>query len=172
MHTGLSRFAGLIVICCLPFLSTAQRRSNLDTTKSAERSAPTSQRPSSGPRPYAEIITAKAKTENGFFKVHKIEEKYYFEIADSLLGRDILVVNRIGKAAAENRVQSQGYAGDQIGENVLRFEKGPGHKIFLKKISFREVSSDTTDNGMYRSVINSNLQPIVSAFEIKAIAKD
>lgn len=49
-------------------------------------------------QPYGKVITGKAKTMNGFFKVHNVEGKYYFEIADSLLGRDILIVNRIVKA--------------------------------------------------------------------------
>ena len=51
-----------------------------------------------GPRPYKDVITDKAKTDDGLFKVHRVEDKYYFEIPDSLLGRDILVVNRISKA--------------------------------------------------------------------------
>ena len=172
MNTCVFKIVGLVGLISLPFFSIGQRRSGSDTTNTAARATAAMQRPTSGPRPYAEVISSKANTEHGFFKVHKQDDKYYFEIADSLLGRDILAVNRIGKAAAENRVQTQGYAGDQIGENVLRFEKGPNNKIFLRKISFRESASDTSDNGMYRSVINSNLQPIVSAFDIKAIGKD
>ena len=50
-------------------------------------------------QPYGKVITGKAKTMNGFFKVHNVEGKYYFEIADSLLGRDILIVNRNVKLA-------------------------------------------------------------------------
>ena len=84
--------------------------------------------PKSGPKPYKEVITGKAKTDSGLFLVHKIEDKYYFEIADSLLGRDVLVVNRISKAAAGMRNFFFGYAGDQIGSNVIRFEKGPNNK--------------------------------------------
>ena len=45
-------------------------------------------------KPYGDVITFKAKTSNGFFRVHKQDDRYFFEIADSLLGRDILVVNR------------------------------------------------------------------------------
>jgi hypothetical protein len=59
--------------------------------------------PRTGPKPYKEVITDKAVTDDGLFKVHKVDEKYYFEIPDSLLGRDILVVNRISKAAAGMR---------------------------------------------------------------------
>src|SRR5690606_2393238 len=78
----------------------------------------------------------------------------------------------IAKAAAESRVRMMGYAGDQIGENVVRFERGPNNKLFLKSVSYREMSRDTTEDGMYRSVLNSNVQPIVASFDIKAFAKD
>ncbi|MDQ6609669.1 MAG: zinc-dependent metalloprotease [Bacteroidota bacterium] len=126
--------------------------------------------PSTGPRPYAEIITAKAKTDKGLFTTHKVDDKFYFEIPDSLLGREILVVNRISKAPAGARAGFLGYAGDQIGENVITFEKGPNNKIFLRSNSFNEAGRDSA--GMYQAVRNSNLQPIAAAFDIKAFAKD
>ncbi|MCX2453936.1 zinc-dependent metalloprotease [Pedobacter sp. PLR] len=131
---------------------------------------PVSRPASTGPKPYAEVITAKAKTDKGLFKVHTIEDRYFFEIPDSLLDRDILVVNRISKAAAGNRSQMMGYGGDQIGDNVISFQKGPGNKLFLKSISYGERSQDTT--GLYKSVMNSNLQPLVASFDVKALAKD
>lgn len=128
--------------------------------------------PSTGPKPYKQVITAKAKTDNGLFKVHNVEDRYFFEIPDSLLGREILTVNRISKAAAGNRASMIGYGGDQIGDNVISFEKGPANKIYLKSISFSERSADTTEQGMYKSVMSSNLQPLVASFDIKAFAKD
>lgn len=51
--------------------------------------------PKGSVKPYAQVITKGAKTMKGFFKVHKVEDKYYFEIPDSLMGRDMLVVSRI-----------------------------------------------------------------------------
>jgi hypothetical protein len=125
-----------------------------------------------GPKPYAEVITAKAKTDKGLFKVHTIEDRYFFEIPDSLLDREILIVNRISKAAAGNRSQMMGYGGDQIGDNVISFQKGPANKLFLKSISYGERSQDTTAQGLYKSVMNSNVQPLVASFDIKAFAKD
>jgi len=57
----------------------------------------------SGQRPYTSVITTKAISSNGLFLVHKIEEKYFFEIPGHLLGRDLLIVTRLSKAAAELR---------------------------------------------------------------------
>lgn len=125
----------------------------------------------SGPKPYKDVITEKAITRKGLFTVHKVEDKWYFEIADSLLGRDILVVNRLSKAGAGMRNFFFGYAGDMIGSNTISFEKGPNNKIFLKKISFDEFSKDSTEP-MYHAVMNSNIQPIVAAFDIAAFNKD
>src|SRR5687768_3940403 len=82
-----------------------------------------------GPKPYAEVITAKAKTDRGLFVTHKVDDKYYFEIPDSLLGREILIVNRISKAPAGPRAGFIGYAGDIIGKKEISFEKGPNNKI-------------------------------------------
>ena len=127
--------------------------------------------PRTGPKAYKDVITDKAKTDDGLFKVHKVEDKFYFEIPDSLMGRDILVVNRISKAAAGMRNFFFGYAGDMIGSSVIRFEKGPNNKVFLKKMSYDEMSRDSTQQ-MYRAVSNSNMQPIVASFDIAAFARD
>src|SRR3954463_13347953 len=124
-----------------------------------------------GPKPYKEVITDKAKTDEGLFKVHKIDDKYFFEIPDSLLNREILVVNRISKAAAGMRSGFFGYAGDQIGQNVVKFEKGPNNKIFLRTISYAEYAKDST-SPMFWAVTNSNIQPIAAAFDVKAYGKD
>ncbi len=128
--------------------------------------------PKAGPKPYAEVITSKAISRKGMFSVHKVDDRHFFEIPDSLIGRDILAVCRISRSAAGSRAQMLGYAGDQIGDNVIRFEKGPDDRIFLKSISYKEMSADTTENGMYTSVRNSNLQPIVGAFDVKAYNKE
>ncbi len=125
-----------------------------------------------GPKPYKDVITSKAISDGGLFWMHKVDEKYFIEIPDSLFGREILVVNRISKAAADMRMGGFfGYAGDQIGQNVIRFEKGVNNKIFIRKISFAEYSKDST-SPMFTAVKNSNVQPIVFSFDIKALGKD
>src|SRR5258706_2918785 len=127
--------------------------------------------PTTGPRPYKEIITDKAITRRGMFVVHKVDDKYYFELPAKLLGRDILVVNRVSKSSVESPKAFFGYAGDQVGQNVIRFERGPNNKIFLKNISYRVNPSDSS-KPMYRSVLNSNIQPIVFAYDIKSNVPD
>ncbi|MFM7839715.1 MAG: zinc-dependent metalloprotease, partial [Chitinophagaceae bacterium] len=127
--------------------------------------------PKPGPKPYKEVITEKAVSRSGLFQVHKVEDKWFFEIGDSLLGRDILVVNRISKAPIDTRAGFWGFAGDDINENVIRFEKGPNQKIFLRNLSFSVYAKDSS-KPMYKTVQNSNIQPIAAAFDIKAFSKD
>ncbi|MDB5141021.1 MAG: hypothetical protein JWR12_2937 [Mucilaginibacter sp.] len=129
----------------------------------------TAQRPQP-PKPYKSVITDKSISRSGLFKVHKVEDKYYFEIPDSILNREILVVARIAKAGAEVRA-ADGYAGDQIGSTVIRFEKGPNSRIFLRKISYSAYSPDST-KAMYQAVQRSNIQAIAAAFNIAAYSPD
>jgi len=120
-------------------------------------------------KPYKEVVPPGTITTSGLFKVHKSNDKYLFEIPDSLLGRDMLVVGRIAKGSSEFRFMLGTYSGDQIGEKVIRFEKGNGNKIMLKTISYKERSADSSANGLYRSLLNNNLQSIQAVFSIKAI---
>ena len=121
-------------------------------------------------QPYAKVITGKAKTMDGFFKVHYVDGKYFFEIADSLFGRDILIVNRVVKAPVDAQKRKVGYPGDYISDEVIRFEKGRGDKLFVREISYLEHSADTL--GMYQAVLNSNVQPIVATFPLKTVRKE
>lgn len=128
--------------------------------------------PSTGPKAYKDVITAKAVSDPGMFTVHKVDDKYYFEIPDSLFNRDILVVNRLSKAGAGMRVGGfAGYAGDDISRNVIQFQRGPNNKIFLRNISFAEYAKDSTSS-MYTAVKRSNIQPIAASFDIKSLGKD
>lgn len=123
-------------------------------------------------KPYKEVITSKAVSDGGLFWVHKIDEKYFFEIPDSVFGRDILVVNRMSKAPAGMRMGGFfGYAGDDIGRSVIQFQKGPNNKIFLRTISFAEYTKDST-SPMYTAVNKSNVQPIAASFDMKSYGKD
>jgi hypothetical protein len=128
-------------------------------------SVPTANTELTSLRKYNNLIKPNAITRRGLFTVHKIEDNYYFEIPDSLLGRDLLVVSRISQGAAGVRPEYTGYAGDQIGNTIIRFEKGTRDKLFLRRITHQENAGDTT-NAMYTAVIRSNLQPLVAAFNI------
>lgn len=133
-----------------------------DTTKKA---------PEKGPVLIEKFFKADVKPMIGLTPVYVQDSKFYLEINDSLFGRDVIMVSRISKSAAGVRSSFDGYAGDEINESMFRFEKGPNNKIFLREISTRERSEDTTKS-MYASLMRSSLQSIVATFEIKAWSAD
>src|ERR1700709_2577161 len=73
---------------------------NTKKTDSASKRAPSVK---SSPKPYKEVITEKAVTQFGLFTVHKVEDKWYFEIADSIFNREILAITRFAKSPAGSR---------------------------------------------------------------------
>ena len=159
------------MVCTAGNLS-AQKKNKKDAPVVADTSKTPRPKPASkGPKPYDEVITRKAKTDDGMFKVHTLEDKYYFEIPVTLLKKEILVVNRISKAPTTGRNSGLSHAGDNIGQNVIWFEKGPNDNIFLRTISYAEYAKDST-SPMFTSVNNSNIQPIEFVFDIKAFSKD
>lgn len=122
-------------------------------------------------KPYKEVITAKAKTDPGVITVHQIEDKYFFEVPDNVLKKEFLLVSRLTKSAAGMRSGTTGYAGDQIAQHVISFEKGPMDKLFVRSISYADYVSDTT-SAMSSSVMRNNTQAIVHAFDVKAYGPD
>ena len=122
-------------------------------------------------QPFEKVITSKAVSDEGIITVHKVEDKYYFEIPDKALKKEFLVVTRLTKAGAEMRMGTVGYAGDQISQNVISFEKGPNDKVFLRSISYVDYAKDST-SAMYKTVMRNNVNAIEQAFDIKAFGKE
>ncbi len=119
-----------------------------------------------GPKPFRDVITADAKSTTGMVTVHEQDDKFFFEIPDSIFERDIMAVTRIAKTPT-----GAGYGGEQANRQVLRFERGPSDKVFLRVVNFINVSADSTEP-IYQAVRNSNVDPIAAAFDIKSIRED
>lgn len=120
---------------------------------------------------YSEVITKEMRSQKGYLTVHSKDDKFFFEVPFSLFGKDILTVNRIAKASADMRNGVAGYNGDQIGESVYQFERGPGDKIWLRRISFSEYTKDSTAD-MFMAVQNNNVQAIAASFPVAAYNQD
>ena len=72
-----------------------------------------------GPRPYDQVITSAAKSEWGVLAVHKVGERYFFEVDNTMLGRDFLLVSRIsGVPAGSGGFTS---AGSSVAERMVRW---------------------------------------------------
>ena len=115
---------------------------------------------------YRELITKEAKSMEGMFTVHEVKDQYYFEIPDSIFGRDIMAVTRMSKTPT-----GLGYGGEQANRQVIRFVKGPKKKIFINVVNYVNVSPDSLQS-LYQAVENSNLLPIAAAFDRAATRED
>ncbi len=117
-----------------------------------------------GPQPYEKVITDKAVTDDGLFKVHKIDDKYFYEIPTAMLGKELLNVTRVAKTA-----DKIGYGGEEINEQVLRWER-KDLKVYLRVVSYNNVANDSLPIAV--SVKNSNFEPILYGFDIMTFGKD
>ena len=111
---------------------------------------------------YADVITDEAVSSIGLFNTHEVDGKYYFEIADSILEQEILVVSRIsgfvkglnfGGAGVKSRPQQ-----------VIRWQK-KGKKLLLRSVSYNSVAS--FEDPIYNSVKNNNFEPVIAVFDIE-----
>jgi len=111
-------------------------------------------------KPYDEVITAKAKTDEGLFDVHRIEDKLYYEIPTELLDEEMLLVSRRARTAA-----NIGYGGEKNNTETVRWQRHD-KKILLRIVSYTNVANDSLP--IYEAVVNANFEPIVMAFDIAA----
>ncbi|MDO6675557.1 zinc-dependent metalloprotease [Tenacibaculum sp. 1_MG-2023] len=140
----------------------AQRKKKKNTKK--ETPAKKDKPKKGGIQPYEKVVTKKHKTDEGLFKVHSKDANYLFEIPDSLLNREMLMVTRIAKTAS-----GIGFGGGKQNTQVLRWVKNK-KQILLKVVSHNVVAD--TILPVHEAVVNSNFEPILYAFPIKAFSKD
>ncbi|PWJ59882.1 uncharacterized protein DUF5118 [Dyadobacter jejuensis] len=120
-----------------------------------------------GPKPFKEVIDSTAWTQKGLMTVHQVAEKWYFEIPDSLLNRDFMSVTRYSKTPAGGGI----FGGEEVNRQMLRWEKGLNDQILLRSVTLVMSSADST-KPIFQAVRNSNADPIIGSFEIKAYGKD
>ncbi|AEL25227.1 zinc-dependent metalloprotease [Cyclobacterium marinum] len=147
-----------------PDLAEAQRRKR---KKDKQEEKDTEKKPSKskdGFKLYGEIIKDSAQSKAGLFTVHKVDEKYYYEIPEEMLGREMLMVTTIAKTA-----NGIGYGGERTNTQMLKWEK-KDKNILLKVVSYANTAADSLP--IYQAVKNSNLEPILYRFDIEAKGKD
>ena len=113
--------------------------------------------------PYADLLKEAEVTE-GLFDVIQKEGKIYFEIPETLLENEILIVSRIS-----GHVKGLNFGGAGMKsrpQQVIRFQK-KGEKLLLRSVSYNSVASEELP--VYESVRNNNFEPIVAAFDVKAM---
>jgi len=112
-------------------------------------------------------------SDTGLFVTHRAQNTLFFEVPDSLLKKDMLMVStRISMSSSdfENMV-----AGERAQPGLmLQWEKSPdGRFIFLKKVTSRlAFRFSGTDNAFQNAVNLQTLDPIIMSFPVKAKGKN
>ncbi|MEE2963798.1 MAG: zinc-dependent metalloprotease [Acidobacteriota bacterium] len=115
-----------------------------------------------GPKPYDEVITDEAESDEGVFTVHRLDDKVFYEIPPSELGREFLWVSQIART-----IEGVGYGGQALGNRVVKWERR-GDQVLLKSVSYAIVADE--DAPIAAAVASSNNDTIIKAFDIEALS--
>lgn len=154
--------AGLLLSSCAS-LGTGSKKEAPAPAKAAQN-GPAAKPKQEGPKAFSEVIKKGAVTDEGLFHVHKVDDKFYYEIPDELLGREMLMVSRIARTAS-----NIGYGGEKNNTQVVRWEKRD-NMIYLRRVSYENTADP--DQPIYQAVVNSNFEPIILSFKVEALSKD
>ena len=116
---------------------------------------------------YATIVDAETESDDGLFTVHRRDGDVYFEVPDSLLRRDMLLISRV--AGVQAGMGGFLPAGAAVNRQMVRFERADD-RILLRKYSGEAVADDTL--AIAASVESNYFAPILGAFEIEARGLD
>ena len=117
------------------------------------------------PRPYATVITPRAKSKKGVFDVHQVGSRLYFEIPADQLSRDFVITSVLAGTAA-----SIGINGTLGTDRVIRFERRE-NRIFIREISYNNVATDSALSTS-RAMSLIGIFPIISALNVETYGKD
>ncbi|WP_338645291.1 zinc-dependent metalloprotease [Flavobacterium sp. KS-LB2] len=164
-----------LIITCLLFCfaqgtfaqSKKKKRADKNAPAKVEARAPESKDGKKEPKPYKKVIDSTAITQKGLIDIHKINDKYLFEIPDSLLGSEIMTITRYSKTPAGGGI----FGGEEINRQVVRWEKGLNNNILLRSVTYVIMSPDG-DKPMAQAVKNSTSDPIIGNYDILAFKKD
>ncbi len=132
------------------------------TTGSAGEEAPDGKQEEM--KPYRSVVTKEAVTDSGLFVLHRIGDKLLYEIPDSMLGRELLLVSRRAKTA-----ERLGFGGMKNNTQTLRWQR-QADRILLRVSSHELVAADSLP--IYEAVVNASFEPIIKAFDIEAVNED
>src|SRR5678815_4432970 len=114
------------------------------------------------PRPYAQVITAAARTDDGIFKVHRVNDTVYYEIPKKELGKDFLWVNQV-----KHTVNGAGYGGQAAGNRVVRWELY-NNRVLLKIVDYSVVADPSTP--IAKAVAAANNPSIIRSYNVAAFS--
>ncbi|MGE7775533.1 zinc-dependent metalloprotease [Chitinophaga sp. NPDC101104] len=157
-----------VLASCAVFKGGKKAKQKKAAATAAAAAKPVPPASKNGVKPYATVISKNLTVHKGLFTViHSKEmDSVFFEIGDSILGRDILVINRLTGAPGGMNV----HAGEELDNSAIYFEKGPNETIRMR-VNMVYSHADSADQ-IRRAVNSSNVNAVLASFPIKAYGKD
>jgi hypothetical protein len=112
---------------------------------------------------YGEVITPQARTSQGVFTVHRVDDKIYYEIPPDAYGKLMLWTTEIAKAPA-----GVSWGGSALGNKVVRWERRE-NKVYLWVVSFDKKGDG---KAVQRAVDSATMGSIVMSFNVEAEGRD
>lgn len=110
---------------------------------------------------YADVVPSTADTDDGLFAVHRVDDRLLFEIPDSLLGREMIVMSRY------HRVQEgMTNVGANMAPNIVLTWERRGDRILLRATTHSDTA-DPEDN-VHIAVENEQFAPILASLGVEA----
>ena len=156
-------FSLILLTLCFSLTNTYAQSSNKKKNKNSKE-VNKKEGKKDGIQPYGKVIKKSAISDHGLFTTHQVDDNFYYEIPDTLFGREMLMVTRISKTAT-----GIGFGGGKQNTQVLRWEK-KNKKVLVRVVSHQIVAADSLP--IHEAVVNSNFEPVLYSFNIKAIGKD
>jgi len=123
-------------------------------------------------RPLSQVIPSSAVTERGLFQVHQVDDRWFYEIPDSILGREMALLSRMAAMPTGIGVDMLP-GGDRLNETqfmnydtqVVRWERD-GNRILLRAVSHAQTVAP--GDPMEAALRHIGFEPIIASLPVEA----
>jgi hypothetical protein len=153
------KFIITLVVCLLFIQLHAQEDPSKDPAAAAKKPAKS--------KTFSDVIPADAITDPGLFTIHRVGQKYFFEIPKAILGRDILVASVIS-----GHVKGLNFGGAGMRsrpQQIVRWYM-QDDKILLKSVTYDAIADPSLP--VAKAVQRNNFEPIIMVFDLATMSKD
>ncbi len=112
------------------------------------------------PKPYDQVITKDAVSDDGVFTVHRIKDKIFYEIPAAEFGTEFLWVNQIKRTTP-----GVGYGGQALGNRVVRWTRN-GNRVLLRSVVYDSIADP--NHPVRQAVEAAQNETIIMSFNIEA----
>lgn len=106
-------------------------------------------------KPFAKLVDSDFEVHQGLFTVYRKADNVFFAIADSLMGRKMLIASRI---AAVSDASKQSYAGELKNNPLMFYFSCDGKNIYM---NYEQSNYSVNPNSSYKKAFDRNFIPSV-----------